>query len=102
MSKIRVAISDNHMSDSIDVFIIAQDDQSAIWRDWTFEPISRDDMGKQHDPSFRIPLNAIPQLILELQNLGRPSGTAYAQGQLDKMNAHLQDMRQLVFKGKQP
>ena len=46
-------------------------------------------------------MSAIPQLILELQNLGRPSGKAYKQGQLDKMNAHLQDMRHLVFKGKQ-
>lgn len=102
MSKIHVGITDNHMSDSVEVFIIARDEQSAIWRDWTFEPISREDMGKQHDPSFRIPFDAIPQLILELQNLGRPSGKAYEQGQLDKIKDHLADMRQLVFKGKQP
>lgn len=99
---IRVALSENYIGDSFDVFIVQDiDGNRFVWRDGHFEMVKLEDQGAVMQPSFTLPGKAIPELILKLQNLGRPSGKAYEQGQLDKMKDHLQDMRQLVFKGKQ-
>ena len=53
-------------------------------------------------PTIRLPEAWAASLAVAIQECGIPAGKTYERGQLDSMRGHLEDMRQLVFKGKQP
>jgi hypothetical protein len=96
--------SRNHMRNGVDIWIAEGNRKQNLVTDMTMriEPFDDIDMSLIRDPSMVLSLDSAQSLMDALWDAGvKPSGGEGHTAHIRALNAHLDDMRKLVFKNEE-